>query len=66
LLGQLAELMGCQPNPRFEPARAGDVRHSMADLSKAQKTLNYKVAVEFEQGLAKIVRMAQEGNYLVK
>jgi nucleoside-diphosphate-sugar epimerase len=37
--------------PVYQPPRAGDVRHSLADLSLTQKTLGYKPLVEFRPGL---------------
>lgn len=33
------------------PARAGDVRHTQADLTKAERLLGYRPVVEFEPGL---------------
>ncbi len=38
--------------PTFGPFRAGDVRHSLADISKAQKQLGYAPTHDVEQGLA--------------
>jgi nucleoside-diphosphate-sugar epimerase len=37
------------------PSRAGDVRDSLADISKAQSRLGYRVNVDFEVGLGKVV-----------
>ena len=37
--------------PEFRPPRAGDVQHSLADLSKARKVLGYEPIVAFEAGL---------------
>ena len=39
------------PPPRFEPLRAGDVRHSLADLSRARDLLGYAPIVNLEDGL---------------
>jgi len=44
-------LTGQQLQPRFEPARAGDVLHSLADISAARAGLNYEVKVDWEEGL---------------
>ena len=38
------------------PARVGDVRHSEADISSAQKQLGYRVEVSFREGLARTWR----------
>jgi nucleoside-diphosphate-sugar epimerase len=37
------------------PARAGDVKHSLADISLAQKHLGYSPKVSFEEGLKRTV-----------
>ncbi|MBN2406686.1 MAG: SDR family oxidoreductase [Elusimicrobia bacterium] len=37
------------------PARAGDVKHTQADISKAQKLLGYKVEVDFGDGIKRTV-----------
>jgi UDP-glucose 4-epimerase len=34
------------------PGRAGDVRHTLADVSKAERLLGYRPVVGFEEGLA--------------
>jgi UDP-glucose 4-epimerase len=38
-------------SPEFQPARAGDVPHSMADVSRAQKLIGYAPVESLEQGL---------------
>jgi len=40
---------------RHEPARAGDVLHSLADLSRARAVLGYEPIVPFRQGLESTV-----------
>jgi len=44
---------GCTPD--YEPPRKGDVRHSVADVSKVEKMLNYVPAVSLREGLAKVI-----------
>ena len=39
------------PAPRYEPFRAGDVRHSQADVSKARRLLGYAPAYDLREGL---------------
>ena len=53
LLAILLRLSGRQVQARFEPARAGDIRHSLADTSAARKLLKYRPQVDFEAGLAR-------------
>ncbi len=42
------------------PERAGDVRHSQADISKAQKLLDYNPEVKFKEGLKYTVSFFKE------
>jgi len=51
LLARLQEALGTRLAPRHEPARAGDVRHSQADISRAQRELGYQPGVTLSQGL---------------
>ncbi len=37
--------------PEHRPERAGDVRHSLADLTRAKDVLGYEAIVDFETGL---------------
>jgi nucleoside-diphosphate-sugar epimerase len=46
-------LAGRRVTPRFEPPRTGDVRDSLADISRARELLGYSPAVDFRQGLSK-------------
>ena len=41
--------------PIFQPPRIGDVRRTLADISKAKKLLGFRPLVGFEQGLRKTV-----------
>ncbi len=47
----LGRLVGTIQAPVFGPARAGDVRDSQADISKAHRLLGYAPGVSFEEGL---------------
>jgi UDP-glucose 4-epimerase len=51
----LQKLTGYKGDVKYEPARAGDIRHSLADISAAQKCLGYRVVVDFEEGLKRTV-----------
>ncbi len=54
-LNELLELLGAEAGRRiprdYAERRAGDVLHSLADISKAEMLLNYEVTVPFEEGL---------------
>lgn len=52
---ELAEVMirivGAKVSPKMEPPRAGDVQHSVADITLARETLGYRPTVTFEEGM---------------
>jgi UDP-glucose 4-epimerase len=60
LAGALNRLLGTQVEPRHAPARAGDVRHSRADIGRARRELGYEPAVPFEDGLARTLAWSRE------
>jgi UDP-glucose 4-epimerase len=45
------KMLGTKIAPIHEPERAGDVKHSLADISAASKLLGYRVLVPFDEGL---------------
>jgi nucleoside-diphosphate-sugar epimerase len=51
----LKKLTGYSGDVKYGPERSGDVKHSLADISMAEKHLGYKPRVDFEQGLARTV-----------
>lgn len=51
LFAALAELLGSPLEPTYREARAGDVRDSQADITKARRLLGYQPLVAFEDGL---------------
>lgn len=51
----LQGIIGFAGAPKYASARAGDVKHSLADISLAQKHLKYSADVSFEEGLKKTV-----------
>ncbi len=53
LLGCLGELVGRTIQPRFEPARPGDIRLSEADIRAAREAFGYDPAVTWQEGLAR-------------
>lgn len=56
MLAQIERLLERQADPEFVPARAGDVRHSCADIEPARERLGYTPRVGFEEGIAETVR----------
>lgn len=53
LFRTLAGEEGIDLAPVYGPERAGDVKHSLADISKAKELLNYYPVVTVEEGLKK-------------
>jgi UDP-glucose 4-epimerase len=53
LAAEINRLTGQKLAPRFEPARAGDVRFSKADISAARKILGYRPKTTLREGLKK-------------
>ncbi len=51
----LQKLTSYTGKPIYGPERGGDIKHSLADISQAEKHLGYKPAVNFEDGLARTV-----------
>jgi nucleoside-diphosphate-sugar epimerase len=51
----IAQLLGKKIEPVHTPSRAGDVRDSQADSTRARTMLGWKPAVTFEDGLARTV-----------
>jgi nucleoside-diphosphate-sugar epimerase len=45
--------------PQYGPERGGDIKHSLADISKAETALGYKTVVDFEEGLRRTVEWYQ-------
>ena len=47
----LCQALGVQVEPVFGPPRAGDIRDSNADISKARKNLGYDPSYDFKAGI---------------
>jgi nucleoside-diphosphate-sugar epimerase len=55
LIDRLNRILGTNLEPRFGEPRLGDVKHSLADITKAQRLLGYRPTVSFEEGLDRTV-----------
>jgi UDP-glucose 4-epimerase len=51
----LKKLTGFNGNVNHGPEREGDIKHSLADISRAEKAFDYKPSVNFEEGLRRTV-----------
>ena len=55
LFATVRTLVNATVEPKYGPPRAGDVRDSQADITKAKRLLGYTPSVSFEEGLANTV-----------
>lgn len=55
----LSGILGPLPTPTYGPPRAGDVRDSQADITKAERLLGYRPHISFADGLRRTVEWAQ-------
>lgn len=55
VLARLATITGRPVVPIHEPERAGDIKHSLADITRARQILGYTGRVDFATGLARTV-----------
>jgi UDP-glucose 4-epimerase len=56
LLDILGDIIGNRPRPIFSGPRMGDVRHTRADISAAQRDLQHTPKVRFSEGLLHTVK----------
>jgi UDP-glucose 4-epimerase len=64
LLREIGELTHAQVEARYQPARPGDVRDSLADLHRARELLGFEPQVDLRTGLARTIdalEQAKEG-----
>jgi UDP-glucose 4-epimerase len=51
----LKQIIGYRGEAAYGPERAGDVKHSLADLTEAERHLGYRPIVDFEEGLRRTI-----------
>ena len=56
----LTKALGKNVEPNFGPDRAGDIKHSNADISKAKELLGYDPEFSFERGIALAIEWYKE------
>lgn len=61
VLEKLAQIFGQQLETRFEDGRAGDIKHSLADIDLAREVLGYDPEVLFDEGLRRTVEWYRNG-----
>ncbi|MBY0535105.1 MAG: SDR family oxidoreductase [Chitinophagaceae bacterium] len=60
LWGYISEILGVSKPPQYREERKGDVKHSLADISKANNLIGYQPAVKMRQGLEVTVQWYQQ------
>jgi len=55
IIARINELLGKNVTPEYAPARKGDVKHSLADISLAAELLDYRPVVPFDEGLRRTI-----------
>ena len=55
IIGMLEKILGRSLRRKHTPSRAGDVRHTLADVSKAKRLLGLEARVDFEEGFRRTV-----------
>jgi nucleoside-diphosphate-sugar epimerase len=60
LLGILKSVLNLKMSPIYQEPRVGDVKHSLADIGKAKKLLNYVPQIETEVGLKRTAEFFQK------
>jgi nucleoside-diphosphate-sugar epimerase len=55
VIGMLNRIFAKEVRPRYDAPRPGDVRHSVAEISRARRLLGYEPQVSFEAGLRETV-----------
>jgi nucleoside-diphosphate-sugar epimerase len=67
LLTVLKELTGKQDvTAEYADARVGDVRHSLADITRARKILNYESKVDLREGLKRTIDWWKSSRFAAK
>ena len=55
LVATINRILGTDIAPVHTAPRAGDIKHSLADIARAREMLGYQVEVEFEEGLRRLI-----------
>ncbi|HOD84063.1 MAG: UDP-glucose 4-epimerase [Planctomycetes bacterium ADurb.Bin126] len=60
ILALLGELLGTKVRAVYEPARPGDVKHSLASIDAARQAIGYEPKVFFREGLTRAIDWYRE------
>jgi UDP-glucose 4-epimerase len=59
MLAMIETVCGKKAALKFAGTRAGDIRHSYADISKAEEILQYKVHISLQEGLEELIGLTK-------
>ena len=65
LFKEMKKIVGATVEPTYTASRAGDVRDSQADITKARTLLGYQPIVSFEEGLKRTIDWYKTANVAV-
>lgn len=60
MVREINRALGTSLEPEYRPARAGDVKHSLADIAAAQRVIGYEPRVRFAEGLQRAIAWYRE------
>ena len=60
LAKSIMNIIGKQIKPKYTTPRSGDIRHSLADISKAKRKLEYIPKIEIKEGLEETITWFQK------
>lgn len=60
LLEKICEMMGYDYDPKFEPERHGDIKNSVADISKAEEAFGYVNEHDFDNELKETIEFYEK------
>ena len=55
IVADINRLLGTDVQPEYQDARAGDVRHSLADVSETKRVIGYEPLIMFAEGLERSI-----------
>ncbi len=63
LIKILKEITGKEIDPVYSDPRKGDIKHSLADISKAERMTGYRPLVDLREGLTKTIRWMENAGF---
>jgi len=60
VVGMLNRILASDLKASYEPPRTGDIKHSLADITRARSDLGYVPSISFEEGLRRTVEWYRE------